>query len=72
MAKKIAKPLTNAEFAFAISHVLRTAAIATTGMAEGMWNPDFCSDTAGVYAISVVDDIEHQIKHLKRRLPKKI
>jgi hypothetical protein len=63
------KPLSNAEFAFAISHVLRAASIATVTMAEGMWNPEFCSASAAMYAISIIDDLEHQIDNIKKRLP---
>lgn len=63
------KPLTNAEFAFAIAHVLRTATVATVTMSEGMWNPKFCSDPAAMYAISIIDDLEHQIDNIKKRLP---
>jgi hypothetical protein len=61
--------LTNAEFAFAISHVLRIASIATVTMVEGMNRPEFCSAPAAMFAISVIDDLEHQISNIKKRLP---
>lgn len=63
------KPLTNAEFAFAIAHLLRTATVATVTMSAGMWNPEFCSAPAAMYAISIIDDLEHQIDKVKKRLP---
>jgi hypothetical protein len=70
MAKKAKQlPLTNAEFAFAISHVLRIATIATVTMAEGMDKPEFCSAPAAMYALSIIDDMEHQIDNIKKRLP---
>ena len=59
----------NAEFAFAISHILRLAATATVAMAEGMGNPEFCAAPAAVYALSVIDDLEHQIGNIKKRMP---
>ena len=68
MAKHL--PLTNAEFAFAISHIMRTASIATVTMAEGMDKPEFCSAPAAVYALSIIDDLEHQIDNIKKRLPR--
>jgi hypothetical protein len=63
------KKLTNAEFAFAISHIARVANVAVTAMCEGMWkNPEFRSVPAEMYALSVIDDLDHQIAILKRRI----
>ena len=69
MKKSPRKHLSNAEFAFAISHILRLAATATVAMAEGMGNPEFCSAPAAMYASSVIDDLEHQIDNIKKRMP---
>jgi hypothetical protein len=62
--------LSNAEFAFAISHILRTASVATVTMSEGMWNPEYCSASADMFALSIIDDLEHQIDNIKKRLPR--
>ncbi len=58
MSKSPKPPLTNARFAFAVAHIARTANNAITTMVEGMWNPDFCSAPAEMYALSVVEDLE--------------
>lgn len=68
MSKSSKEPYTNAEFARAMAHVARTANVALTSLTGGMWNPDYCAAPAAEFALSVIDDLEHQIKNIKRRL----
>jgi hypothetical protein len=51
-----------------MAHVARTANVALTSLTGGMWNPDYCAAPAAEFALSVIDDLEHQIKNIKRRL----
>jgi hypothetical protein len=67
MSNKGNKHYSNAEFARAMAHVARTANVALTSLTEGMWNPDYCSAPADMFALSVIDDLEHQIKNIKKR-----
>ena len=67
MSKRL-KEFTNAEFAHAIAHIGRTAGLALVSLTEGMWSPDYCAAPAEMYARSVIDDLEEQIKHIKKRL----
>lgn len=59
---------TNAEFAHAMAHTARTVSLSLVSLTEGMWNPDYCRAPADMYARSVIDDLEHQLKEIKRRL----
>ena len=59
---------TNAEFAHAIAHIERTTSVALVSLTGGMWNPDYAATPAAEFAHSVIDDIEYQIKIIKRRL----
>lgn len=66
---KSPKPIySNADFARAVAHIMRTTSAAIVSLAGGMWNPEYCAAPADMYARSVIDDLEHQIKHIKKRL----
>ena len=68
MSKSPKEPLTNAQFARYISHVCRTATTTLVTLTEGMWNSEYCAAPADMYARSVIDDLEDQIKWIKKRL----
>ena len=59
---------TNADFARAMAQIERTSATLDVSLTGGMWNPDYCAAPAAEYAFSVIDDLEHQIKEIKRRI----
>lgn len=68
MSKSPKQPLTNAEFTRHISRMGRTISMTLVTLTEGIWNPDYCKASADMYALSVIDDLEHQIKWIKKRL----
>lgn len=59
--------ITHAEFARTLARMIRDMSSVATGLAEGMWNPNFCSADASRDVMYLVEDIERRIEHLRKR-----
>jgi hypothetical protein len=59
--------ITHAEFARTISRMIRDMAGIAAELAEGMHNPNFCSDDATQDVRWFVEDIGAHIEHLRKR-----
>lgn len=62
------KTFTNAALATYVANVARLSVGASAHLATGMWNPDFCSADATDYALSVCEDLQMQLKHIRKRV----
>ena len=62
--------MTKAELAVRLARIARTAVNANLALADGMWNPQFCADTDMFFGRSILEDLETQIKNLKKRMGK--
>lgn len=56
--------ITNAQFARHLARINRLTAIALAGMADGMWNPEFCEADANLLAMSVLEDLQRLVKEI--------
>lgn len=60
--------MTKAELAKRVACMTREAAAVSAALAEGMWNPDFCSSDAADYAIGFLQDMRSHLDHIEKRL----
>lgn len=60
--------LSNAQLAHHLSMIARLIAGAQVSLAEGLWNPEFCSADATYYARSVCDDLRHKLSEIEQKL----
>lgn len=59
--------ITNAQFARTLARMIRDMSGIAAGLAEGMWNPAFCSADAAQDVRWFVEDIGARIEHLRKR-----
>jgi hypothetical protein len=59
---------TKAAFATHLAVIARTAVMAQAGLAQGMWNPNFCSSSATDIALSICEDLEATIKQIRKHI----
>ena len=59
--------MSNAQVMFIVAKIIRLAAMASTEMAEGMWNPYFCACDATDRAIGLREDFQRLINQLAPR-----
>lgn len=57
------REVTNAEFAYMVAQISRTAATQSAVLAEGLWNPSFCAAQANPHPF--LDKIERVLKHYR-------
>lgn len=61
------KQITHADMARYLAQIARTATMAQVSLAEGMWNPDFCSAECSIYALSICEDLRVKLDALEKR-----
>jgi hypothetical protein len=62
------KPFTHAVYARDVGFIMRRVAAEASSMAEGMWNPQFCSADATAYAVDFLQDIRARLDWLEARM----
>jgi hypothetical protein len=62
------KTFTKAALATYVANIARLSVGASATLAQGMWNPDFCNSDAKDYAVSVLEDLQMQIDHIRKRV----
>ena len=56
---------TKATFARHVSRIVRRATLEAGELAEGMFNPLFCSDSAVTHARSFCDELRRELDHIE-------
>ena len=60
--------MTHAELARAIARLDNLISAAQYDLAEGMWNPDFCSANTDAYASRLLEGLQYTIDDIHRRI----
>jgi hypothetical protein len=59
-------PINNAQFARLVSKITRMTSQVQADLAQGMWNPDFCSSECSSLALSLCGDLRDKIGDIEK------